>query len=58
MLCLLYANHISIQAQTWKPLEYNQDQKGLAYNPLKGFTTLWNPSTIFRIVYGQDIWPG
>ena len=44
---LLYAGQISLQAQTWMPLEYNQDQKGLEYNPLKGFTTLWNPSNNF-----------
>lgn len=34
-------------AQDWTDLNYNPDQPGLEYNPLKGFTTLWNPGTNF-----------
>jgi len=34
-------------AQNWTNLSYNPDQPGLEYNPLKGFTTLWNPGVNF-----------
>lgn len=38
---------INIQAQTWTNLEYNPNLPGLELNPLKGFSTMWNPSNNF-----------
>lgn len=37
----------TVQEQTWQSLTYNPNQPKLEYNPLKGFTTLWNPGNNF-----------
>ncbi len=47
LLVLLFFSVCAIHAQNWESLDYSPDQKGLEYNPLKGFTTLWNPSNNF-----------
>lgn len=38
---------VKISAQNWINLDYNPDQAGLEYNPLKGFASLWNPGNNF-----------
>ncbi len=53
LLCAIF--NIGSQAQNWESLEYNPDQPGLEYNPLKGFMTLWNPGTSFpRSIEGRN----
>ena len=45
ILIILFTHNI--KAQNWTSLNYNPDQPGLEYNPLKGFMTLWNPGNDF-----------
>lgn len=41
--------------QNWQNLEYNPDQPGLEYNPLKGFMTLWDAQNNFpRSIQGHN----
>lgn len=47
LIYLLLLVPTAIHGQEWTKLEYDPDQPGLEYNPLKGFMTLWNPGNNF-----------